>query len=72
MVFSFIIIKLLYANAENVVKPPQIPTVRKILHSEFSKFPYSARAKTIPIIKLPATLAIKVPSGKVLVIPFST
>lgn len=62
--FSLIIVKLLYANEENVVNPPLMPIARKILHSELNKLPLSDSPKTIPIIRLPATFAINVPHGK--------
>jgi len=51
-------------NDENVVKPPQIPTVKKILHSGESIFPRSERPKNKPINKLPNILTRNVLHGK--------
>jgi len=39
------------AKVENVVKPPQNPTVRNIRQSEFIISPFSDRPKKIPIKK---------------------
>lgn len=51
------------AKAENVVKPPQKPTVRNILHSVEIKFPFSAIPYINPIKKQPAIFTTKVPYG---------
>ena len=54
-------------NDENVVKPPQIPTMRK--RRRFSEIPSRppemAKVPTKPIMKQPITLTAIVPQGKV-------
>jgi hypothetical protein len=49
------------AKVEKVVNPPQNPTVRNILHSEFIISPFSDNPKKIPISKQPKILTKKVP-----------
>ena len=51
-------------NDENVVKPPQIPTVRKSLTSDERKSPFSAKPKISPINKLPRMFTENVAQGK--------
>jgi len=51
------------ANAENVVNPPQKPTVKKSRHSLLKKFPFSEIPKISPIKKHPTTFTTKVPKG---------
>jgi len=52
------------AKVENVVKPPQKPTVRNILRPVSAIFPRSERPKTNPMRKQPAIFTTKVPKGK--------
>jgi hypothetical protein len=52
------------ANEENVVYPPQIPVARNNLSSGDNIFPLLDKAYTIPIIKQPKILTLKVPRGK--------
>lgn len=51
------------ANAENVVNPPQKPTVRNKRHSVLIKSPFSAMPYISPISKQPRILTTKVPYG---------
>lgn len=52
-------------KVEKVVSPPQKPIVRKILIWELLKEAKSKRKTIIPIRKLPKTLTVRVPYGKV-------
>lgn len=52
-------------NVENVVNPPQKPTVRNIFRLSPLREPLSNRPKTIPARKHPSTFTTNVPHGKV-------
>jgi len=60
------------AKVENVVKPPQKPTVRNILRPVSAIFPRSERPKINPIRKQPAIFTTKVPKGKAVRMLFCT
>jgi hypothetical protein len=51
------------AKAENVVNPPQNPTVKNNRHSVLIKLPFSAIPYTSPINRHPNTLTTNVPKG---------
>jgi hypothetical protein len=50
-------------NDENVVNPPQTPTVKKRRHSDDIIAPFSKIPEKIPIRKHPTMLMINVPQG---------
>jgi hypothetical protein len=51
-------------NDENVVKPPQKPTVRNKRRFVLSRLPRSNNPYNIPMMKQPNTFIINVPNGK--------
>ena len=62
---------LSFENAENVVKPPQKPAVRKRFIDESLKSRQNI-AQNTPIKKQPAILTVSVAQGRTVCIPFIT